>query len=205
MVTSMSQDIQVANADGTGPSGGSRQGAFRLITETIPAGGSAAVELVFDNPNGSSLEYDLAIQDHAGYSEGVVSAQAFEDLNSDDQQHILDFLKAQLIEGKTGEGSGGSSGSGFSSIGSSSIGSSGIGSSGIGSSGIGSRGGDSSGSGSSGSGSSGSGSVRRDSSGSGSSGSGSGGGDSSGSGSGGSGGSRQGAFRLITETIPGLV
>ena len=99
--------VHALNADGSGPGGGSRQGAFWLIKAPIPAGGTVALELLFDNPNALPLVYDLAVQDNAGYSEAVAAAQAFEALDSSLQDDIVAFLRAQMTGAKFGEGSGG--------------------------------------------------------------------------------------------------
>jgi len=99
--------VHAFNADGSGPGGGARQGAFWLVKVPIPAGGTVALELLFDNPNALPLVYDLEVQDNAGYSEAVAAAQAFEALDSPLQDDIVAFLRAQMTGAKFGEGSGG--------------------------------------------------------------------------------------------------
>src|SRR5207244_379678 len=99
--------VHALNAVGSGPSGGSRQGAFWLVQVPIPAGGTVALELLFDNPNALPLVYDLEFQDNPGYSEAVAAAQAFEALDSPLQDDIVAFLRAQMTGAKFGEGSGG--------------------------------------------------------------------------------------------------
>jgi hypothetical protein len=100
-------NIKAHNAAGTSPDGKQRQGAFWLVTETIPPSGSSSLNLVFKNPSGMPLQYELLVQDHAGYSEAAASARAFQALSPQKQEQILDFLRAQLIDGRLGEGSGG--------------------------------------------------------------------------------------------------
>jgi hypothetical protein len=91
--------------------GSLRQGAFWQIASAngnpvIPAGASIAMTLSFNNPSAAPLQYDLAIQDDVGYSEAAAVTRAFESLDANSQQDIVNFLRAQLIDGKIGEGSG---------------------------------------------------------------------------------------------------
>ena len=79
-------------ADGT-----SRQGAFYLIRQTIPANGSAQVLLRFANPGFPPLQYSLAVQDDAGFSESVASVQAYNALTPQQQDDVDNFMRAQLI------------------------------------------------------------------------------------------------------------
>ena len=112
LIGTLTPGIQEANAAGTAPGGGRRQGAFWLIANSIPPGGSQSLNLVFENPVGppdqfSSLNFDLAIQDDAGYSEASASIQAFKGLVGSESRDMINFLRVQLIGGKVGEGSGG--------------------------------------------------------------------------------------------------
>jgi len=108
LVGKMTTGIRAANAVGTDPAGGRRQGAFWLINNDIPAGGSAMLTLEFENPSSQPLDYALAILDDVGDSEAVASAHAYRTLLSDsDRSDLINFLRVQLIDGKVGEGSGG--------------------------------------------------------------------------------------------------
>jgi hypothetical protein len=86
-----------------GPGGSLRQGAFWLIKSSIPAGGSTTVSLQFVNPTVATLQYGLAIQNDAGYSEAVASIDAFNALTQTQQNQIVTFLRAQLIDDYVGE------------------------------------------------------------------------------------------------------
>ncbi len=110
LVGALTPGIQAANADGTAPDGGTRQGALWKISNTfgsIAPGGSETRTLVFNNPLGkTSLFYGLAIQD-GGFSEAVASIKAYKGLSASQQANLIDYLRVQFINGKVGEGSGG--------------------------------------------------------------------------------------------------
>jgi len=110
---SVTGGIKAANANGTAPDGGLRQGAFwNLVTSSgsLAPGASATLNLVFNSPMGQAgLSYDLAIQD-GGFSEAVASIQAYKALvsaSAGNKTDLINYLRAQLINGKVGEGSGG--------------------------------------------------------------------------------------------------
>ncbi|MFQ5766638.1 MAG: hypothetical protein ACE5ID_01455 [Acidobacteriota bacterium] len=107
MLARHSQFIRPTNADEV-LAGGSKDGvgAVWLIKTPIPAGGAASVLLEFSNVLGMALDYDLVVEDYAGFSEAAATAFAFQN-SLFDQENIIDFLRAQLIGGKVGEGSGG--------------------------------------------------------------------------------------------------
>jgi len=108
LTNTMTPGILASNPDGTAPDGGLRQGAFWKITQNIvkkPAPG-VQITLTFINPTWAKLKYGLSIQDDEGYSEAAASAKGFRGLNSADQEHLMNFLRAQLVGGKVGEGSG---------------------------------------------------------------------------------------------------
>lgn len=108
LVGKLTPGIKAANAAGTAPDGGRRQGAFWHITQSIPAGGSVTLNLQFENPDWALLEYALSILDDIGGSEAAASIHAYKNQLSDgDRSDILNFLRVQLISGKLGEGSGG--------------------------------------------------------------------------------------------------
>ena len=118
LVGSLTPEIQAANAAGTAPDGGLRQGAFwNIITSTgsLAPGQSATLNLIFENPKGggggkkNELLYGLAIQD-SGFSEAVASIEAYKALvaaNASNRADLINYLRVQLINGKVGEGSGG--------------------------------------------------------------------------------------------------
>lgn len=105
LVGAIAPGIQLTNADGQGPEGGNRHGAFKTWGSAVPFGGKIILSFKFSNPSGAPLTYGLAIQDNAGYSEAVASTVAFK--SSLKQSSIRSFLKAQLIADKLAEGSGG--------------------------------------------------------------------------------------------------
>lgn len=92
-----------ANAAGTVPGGDLGRGALWLITQTIPAGGSATVQVVFDNPSQRLLRSTLAVYDHGGFSEAILQAQAFARLLPPAKTDLINFLRVQLIGGLFGE------------------------------------------------------------------------------------------------------
>src|SRR5262249_29778857 len=113
LVGSLTGGLQAANANGTAPGGGLRQGAFwNVVTSTgsLAPGASATLTLAFNRPMGQAgLVYSLAIQD-GGYSEAVASIQAFKALvsaSAGNRTDLINFLRVQLIMGKVAEGSGG--------------------------------------------------------------------------------------------------
>jgi hypothetical protein len=98
----MTAGITALNS-GTAPDGGLRQGAFWLIKQSIPANGNAQVVAQFSNPTVAPLQYDLAIQDDAGYSESVASVQAYNALGPSDQEDVDNFMRAQLVADRIAE------------------------------------------------------------------------------------------------------
>lgn len=88
---------------GTAPDGGLRQGAFWSIKQPIPANGTAQLFAQFNNPSGAPLQYNLAIQDDAGYSESVASVQAYNALTPSQQEDVDSFMRAQLLADRAGE------------------------------------------------------------------------------------------------------
>lgn len=79
------------------PDGTFRQGASWLIKAPINPGASANVQLSFTNPTWAPLQYDVAVQSFANYSEAAFSARAFRDLSAASQQNVVDFLRAQVV------------------------------------------------------------------------------------------------------------
>lgn len=98
----MTPGIAALNS-GTAPDGGLRQGAFWLIKQSIPANGATQVLAQFSNPTGAPLQYNLAIQDDAGYSESVASVQAYNALSPSQQEDVDNFMRAQLVADRIGE------------------------------------------------------------------------------------------------------
>jgi hypothetical protein len=92
-----------ARNSGLAAGGGLRQGAFWAIQQPIPANGTAQLYTQFNNPNWAPLQYSLALQPYAGYSQSVASVQAYNALAAGPQQDVDNFLRAQLIAGRIGE------------------------------------------------------------------------------------------------------
>jgi len=107
LVGSITPGVQLTNADGQGPEGGNRHGAYKTWAATVPFGGTVTLTFMFSNPSGAAVKYGLAIQDNAGYSEAVASAYKFKSLPSGNIFQVVSFLRAQLIADKIVEGSGG--------------------------------------------------------------------------------------------------
>jgi hypothetical protein len=80
-----------------------RQGAYFLIKQSIPANGNAEVLLRFANPGMAPLQYNLAVQDDAGFSESVASVQAYNALPPQQQDDVDNLMRAQLVGDLTGE------------------------------------------------------------------------------------------------------
>jgi hypothetical protein len=98
----MTPGIAALNS-GTAPAGGLRQGAFWVIKQSIPANGTAQLFVQFSNPTGAPLQYNLAIQDYAGYSQSVASVQAYNALSPSQQEDVDNFMRAQLIADRIAE------------------------------------------------------------------------------------------------------
>jgi len=98
----MTPGITAFNA-GAAPDGTFRQGAFWYITQAIPANGTAQLWGQFNNPASAPLQYNLAIQDDAGFSQSVASVQAYNALAPSQQDDVDNFMRAQLIGDRVGE------------------------------------------------------------------------------------------------------
>jgi len=122
------EDVDDGLADSVGQPGLRNFGDFRLheMGALMKSAGTAGTSLIKsaelwdvgstypylrDGSKGSDLR--AVIQAHGGAgSEAVDSIKAFKDLDGVSQQHIINFLRAQLIGDKVGEGSSGKVGQG---------------------------------------------------------------------------------------------